>query len=91
MGRPREFEASLPCFLLRAGAAIPPNVAQPRVRKVAAAGGFAAYERAHRLRLATILARVAFPGLQLEMVACVRVEVRVSRGRPARDGLASSR
>ena len=48
--------------LLRAGAAIPPNVAQPYVRKVAAAGGFAAYERAHRLRLATILARVVFPG-----------------------------
>ena len=48
--------------LLRAGAAIPPNVAQPYVRKVAAAGGFPAYERAHRLRLATILARVVFPG-----------------------------
>ena len=48
--------------LLRAGAAIPPNVAHPYLRKVAAAGGFAAYERAHRLRLATILARVVFPG-----------------------------
>jgi ankyrin repeat protein len=48
--------------LLRAGAAIPPNVTHPYVRKVAAAGGFAAYERAHRLRLATILARVVFPG-----------------------------
>ena len=48
--------------LLRAGAAIPPNVTHPYVRKVAAAGGFPAYERAHRLRLATILARVVFPG-----------------------------
>ena len=57
--------------LLRAGAAIPPNVAQPYVRKVAAAGGFAAYERAHRLRLATILARVVFPRLPLEMVSHV--------------------
>ena len=57
--------------LLRAGAPIPPNVAQPYVRKVAAAGGFAAYERAHRLRLATILARVVFPRLPLEMVSHV--------------------
>ena len=57
--------------LLRAGAAIPPNVAHPYVRKVAAAGGFAAYERAHRLRLATILARVVFPRLPLEMVSHV--------------------
>ena len=50
--------------LLRAGAAIPPHatVTHPYLRKVAAAGGFAAYERAHRLRLATILARVVFPG-----------------------------
>ena len=57
--------------LLRAGAAIPPNVTHPYVRKVAAAGGFAAYERAHRLRLATILARVVFPRLPLEMVSHV--------------------
>ena len=57
--------------LLRAGAAIPPNVAHPYLRKVAAAGGFAAYERAHRLRLATILARVVFPRLPLEMVSHV--------------------
>ena len=55
--------------LLRAGAAIPPNVTHPYVRKVAAAGGFPAYERAHRLRLATILARVVFPRLPLEMVS----------------------
>ena len=50
--------------LLRAGAAIPPHatVTHPYLRKVAAAGGFPAYERAHRLRLATILARVVFPG-----------------------------
>ena len=57
--------------LLRAGAAIPPNVAHPYVRKVAAAGGFAAYERAHRLRLATILARVVFPRLPLDVVSHV--------------------
>ena len=57
--------------LLRAGAAIPPTVAHPYLRKVAAAGGFAAYERAHRLRLATILARVVFPRLPLEMVSHV--------------------
>ena len=57
--------------LLRAGAAIPPNVAHPYLRKVAAAGGFAAYERAHRLRLATILARVVFPRLPVEMVSHV--------------------
>ena len=57
--------------LLRAGAAIPPNVTHPYLRKVAAAGGFAAYERAHRLRLATILARVVFPRLPLEMVSHV--------------------
>ena len=56
--------------LLRAGAAIP-NVTDPYLRKVAAAGGFAAYERAHRLRLATILARVVFPRLPLEMVSHV--------------------
>ena len=50
--------------LLRAGATIPPHatVTHPYLRKVAAAGGFPAYERAHRLRLATILARVVFPG-----------------------------
>ena len=64
--------------LLRAGAAIPPNVAHPYLRKVAAAGGFQAYERAHRLRLATILARVVFPRLPLEMVS--HVVVRVSHG-----------
>jgi hypothetical protein len=57
--------------LLRAGAAIPPTAAHPYLRKVAAAGGFAAYERAHRLRLATILARVVFPRLPLEMVSHV--------------------
>ena len=59
--------------LLRAGAAIPPHatVTHPYLRKVAAAGGFAAYERAHRLRLATILARVVFPRLPLEMVSHV--------------------
>ena len=57
--------------LLRAGAAIPPNVTHPYLRKVAAAGGFAAYERAHRLRLATILARVVFPRLPVEMVSHV--------------------
>ena len=57
--------------LLRAGAAIPPNVTHPYLRKVAAAGGFAAYERAHRLRLATILARVVFPRFPVEMVSHV--------------------
>ena len=57
--------------LLRTGAAIPPNVAHPYLSKVAAAGGFPAYERAHRLRLATILARVVFPRLPLEMVSHV--------------------
>ena len=57
--------------LLRAGAAIPPNVAHPYLRKVAAAGGFPAYERAHRRRLATILARVVFPRLPIEMVSHV--------------------
>ena len=57
--------------LLRAGAAIPPNVTHPYLRKVAAAGGFPAYERAHRRRLATILARVVFPRLPLEMVSHV--------------------
>ena len=56
--------------LLRAGAAIP-NVTDPYLRKVKAAGGFPAYERAHRLRLATILARVVFPRLPLEMVSHV--------------------
>ena len=56
--------------LLRAGAAIP-NVTGPYLRKVKAAGGFPAYERAHRLRLATILARVVFPRLPLEMVSHV--------------------
>ena len=57
--------------LLRAGATIPPTAAHPYLRKVAAAGGFAAYERAHRLRLATILARVVFPRLPVEMVSHV--------------------
>ena len=57
--------------LLRAGAAIPPTVAHPYLRKVKAAGGFPAYERAHRLRLATILARVVFPRLPLEIVSHV--------------------
>ena len=57
--------------LLRAGAAIPPTAAHPYLRKVAAAGGFQAYERAHRRRLATILARVVFPRLPLEMVSHV--------------------
>ena len=57
--------------LLRAGAAIPPTVVHPYLRKVKAAGGFAAYERAHRRRLATILARVVFPRLPVEMVSNV--------------------
>ena len=57
--------------LLRTGAAIPPNVAHPYLSKVAAAGGLRAYEKAHRTRLATILARVVFPRLPLEMVSHV--------------------
>ena len=57
--------------LLRAGAAIPSTATHPYLRKVAAAGGLPAYERAHRRRLATILARVVFPQLPLEMVSHV--------------------
>ena len=69
--------------LLRAGAAIPPNVAHPYLRKVAAAGGFPAYERAHRLRLATILARVVFPGPPTAQGTGPRARPRRARHRAA--------
>ena len=58
-------------LLLRYGAEISPAVTDPYLRKVAAAGGLRAYEKAHRLALAAPLARVVFPRLPVEMVSHV--------------------
>jgi hypothetical protein len=57
--------------LLRAGAALPPDTDDPYLLKVAAAGGFRAYERAHRTRLAATLARVVFPRLPVDALSHV--------------------
>ena len=58
-------------LLLRYGAEISPAATDPYLCKVAAAGGFRAYERAHRARLAAPLARVVFPRLPVDMVSHV--------------------
>ena len=58
-------------LLLRYGAEISPAATDPYLRKVAAAGGFRAYERAHRARLAAPLARVVFPRLPVDVVSHV--------------------
>ena len=65
--------------LLRAGAAIPPNVAHPYLRKVVAAGGFRNYEKAHRQALAMTFARVVFPCLPVDAMSHVAL-LRFTRG-----------
>ena len=65
--RPEHLRA---CYLLlRAGATIPSNAQHPYLLKVRAAGGFRAYEKAHRRHLAAILARVVFPRLPVDAVS----------------------
>ena len=65
--RPEHLRA---CYLLlRAGATIPSDAQHPYLLKVRAAGGFRAYEKAHRRRLAAILARVVFPRLPVDAVS----------------------
>ena len=64
-------------LLLRYGAKVFPgankpyikHTIDPYVRKVSAAGGLRAYEKAHRHALATTLTRVAFPGLPVDVVS----------------------
>jgi len=60
-------------MLLAAGATIFPNTHVPAdtayLRKVVAAGGFPAYEKAHRARLSVTCARVVFPRLPIEVVS----------------------
>ena len=58
-------------LLLRYGAEISPVATDPYLRKVAAAGGLRAYEKAHCHALATTLTRVVFPRLPVEMVSHV--------------------
>ena len=58
-------------MLLAAGATIPSETTDASLRKVAAAGGFPAYERTHRQALATKFAAKAFPRLPVEVAAQV--------------------
>ena len=57
-------------LLLAAGAAIPPHAADAYLRKVVAAGGFQAYEKAHRQALDALAAK-AFVRLPTEVAAHV--------------------
>ena len=57
-------------LLLAAGAAIPPHADDAYLRKVAAAGGFPAYEKAHRQALDALAAK-AFVRLPTEVAAHV--------------------
>ena len=57
-------------LLLPAGAAIPPHADDAYLRKVAAAGGFPAYEKAHRQALDALAAK-AFVRLPTEVAAQV--------------------
>ena len=58
-------------MLLAAGAAIPPHADDAYLRKVAAVGGFPAYEKAHRQALATKFAAKVFPCLPTDVTAQV--------------------
>ena len=58
-------------MLLAAGATIPSDAYDAYLRKVAAAGGFPAYERTHRQALATKFAAKAFPRLPTDVAAQV--------------------
>ena len=58
-------------MLLAAGATISPDADYAYLRKVAAAGGFKAYEKAHRQALATKFAAKAFPRLPVDAVSHV--------------------
>ena len=58
-------------LLLAAGATIPPNTYDAYLHKVLAAGGFKAYEKAHRMRITATCARVVFPRLPVDAVSHV--------------------
>ena len=58
-------------LLLATGATIPPHAEDAYLRKVAAAGGFQAYENAHRQALATKFVAKAFPCLPTDVTAQV--------------------
>ena len=58
-------------MLLAAGATIPSDAYDAYLRKVAAAGGFPAYERTHRQALATKFAAKAFPRLPTDVAGHV--------------------
>ena len=58
-------------MLLAAGATIPPDAHDAYLRKVRAAGGFKAYEKAHRQALATKFAAKAFPRLPTDVAGHV--------------------
>jgi len=57
-------------LLLAAGATIPPDADNAYLRKVAAAGGFPTYEKAHRQALVTTFA-AKFPRLPTDVVGHV--------------------
>ena len=57
-------------LLLATGATIPPHAEDAYLRKVAAAGGFPAYEKAHRQALDALAAK-AFPCLPTDVTAHV--------------------
>ena len=61
-------------LLIANGATIPPDGADADdayLCKVRAAGGFPAYEKAHRMRLTATCARVVFPRLPVDAVSHV--------------------
>ena len=58
-------------LLLAAGATIPSNTTDGYLRKIRAAGGFPAYEKAHRQALATKFAAKALPRLPTDVAAQV--------------------
>ena len=58
-------------LLLATGASIPSHAEDAYLRKVAAAGGFPAYEKAHRQALATKFAAKALPRLPTDVAAQV--------------------
>ena len=57
-------------MLLAAGATIPSNTTDAYLRKVLAAGGFKAYEKAHRQALVALAAK-AFPRLPTDVAGHV--------------------
>ena len=67
---PRSVKTTIYPLLLAAGAAIPPHAEDAYLCKVAAAGGYSAYEKAHRQAFDALAAK-AFPCLPTDVTAQV--------------------